>query len=158
MVAPTFPPDAAADSALATRLRSAGLRATQARVHTLAALSTVREPMSHDALAHHLAQALGPGVLDRTTVYRNLVDLTRVGLVRREHGVDRTFRYRLMGTIDQHKRAHPHFSCNACGVTQCLPATTVRLQEAAETLGNLPSGIEVTLSGQCGRCSPSAMA
>lgn len=153
MVAPLTPTDVATIDSLTARLRAAGLRATQARVHTLTALMASSEAESHEALADRLAQSLGPGVLDRTTVYRNLVAFTRAGILRREHGADRIFRYRLAGTIDQHRRAHPHFSCNACGTTQCLPEAAVRLHGTAQTLGNRINGLEVTLSGQCERCT-----
>lgn len=135
------------------RLRAVGLRATSARMHTLAALQLAPEPLSHDALAQHLAQHLGEGAIDRITVYRNLMALTRAGIVHRAHGGDRIWRYRLTGEEDLHKRAHPHFSCRACGTTQCLPEADVRLIGAAKSLGAQPSGLEVMLSGQCARCS-----
>lgn len=148
-----FMGSSSAHDALCARLRAAGLRATRARLHTLAALQRAQTALSHEALA----DALGTEVMDRITVYRNLLALTRAGLVRREHGGDRIWRYRLKSQDDLHKRAHPHFSCKACGDTQCLPEEAVRLAGAAKTLEAITSGLEVTLSGQCARCStPSA--
>jgi Fur family ferric uptake transcriptional regulator len=140
---------AAVAAALTARLRQAGLRATRARLQILAALDGARQSKSHDALADEL----GHEAMDRITVYRNLMALTRAGLVRRENGGDRIWRYRLCGREDLHKRAHPHFSCRACGDIQCLPHSAVSLTGPARSLGARPSGVEVTLSGQCDRCS-----
>ena len=139
----------AIQNTLTARLRQAGLRATRARLQILAALDGALESKSHDALADEL----GHEAMDRITVYRNLVALTRAGLVRRETSGDRIWRYRVSNREDLHKRAHPHFSCRACGDTQCLPDSAVSLQGAARSLGAGPSGVEVTLSGHCGRCS-----
>lgn len=150
--APNGAPPHFSDSDLATlraRLQQAGLRATRARLSTLAALDLAPEPLSHDALA----SLFGQQAMDRVTVYRNLIDLTRCGLVRREHSGDRIWRYRLSGRNDAHKRAHPHFSCNACGDTQCLNTVDVHLEDAVSRLGLDPEGVEVTLKGQCARCS-----
>ena len=140
---------AAVTAALTARLHEAGLRATRARLQILAALEGARESKSHDALALEL----GHEAMDRITVYRNLVALTRAGLVRRDNGDDRIWRYRLCGREDLHKRAHPHFSCRACGDIQCLPDSAVSLQGPARSQGARASGVEVTLSGHCDRCS-----
>jgi len=145
---------AAVTTALTARLRQAGLRATRARLQILAALDVAHQSKSHDALA----EELGHDAMDRITVYRNLVALTRAGLVRRENGDDRIWRYRLAGREDLHKRAHPHFSCRTCGDTQCLPDSAVSLQGLAKSLGAQSSGVEVTLSGHCDRCSASPSA
>ena len=67
------------DQALRASIRAAGLRATAARVCVLRALSRASGPVSHA----DVCAVVGDDEFDRATIYRNLVDLTRVNLARR---------------------------------------------------------------------------
>lgn len=129
-------------------LRSHGLRVTHQRVAVLKALSRARAPISHPELADRLADQ----GLDRSTVYRNLLTLTEVGvLVRAELG-DHVWRYELpkKGHIADHG-LHPHLVCADCGTVQCLPEDAVSLHgEAAKRQVS-----EVQLRGRCARCASS---
>ena len=80
---------------LADRIRSAGARATPARIRVLALLTSAPVPLSH----HDIEAALGDASLDRVTLYRVLDWLVASGLavkradergrspIGREHGI-----------------------------------------------------------------------
>ena len=65
--------------ALVALVRGAGLRVTSSRIAVLSALREAELPLSHADVAGKL-QHLG---MDRTTVYRNLIDLAEAGVLRR---------------------------------------------------------------------------
>jgi Fur family ferric uptake transcriptional regulator len=140
--------------ALREELRAVGLRATNARLLVLDAMHAVRGPVSHGELATTLADR----GLDRVTVYRNLVDLTDAGLLRRTDLGDHTWRFELAAT-DAHDHAtasdaHPHFLCDACGDVTCLPDEAVQIVAGPGT----PQAIarrrfEIQIKGRCDRCT-----
>ena len=79
--------------ALGTAIRKAGLRVTSSRIAVLGVLRDEQTPLSHADVSARL-EHLG---LDRTTVYRNLIDLAEAGLLRRtdvEHTSARSIRLR----------------------------------------------------------------
>ena len=129
-------------------LRGAGLRATGARIAVLGVLRTAGRPMSHAEVVEHLAGE----PWDRATLYRNLVDLARVGLLRRVVLGGRVWRFE---DVDDPSaaHAHAHFVCVDCGTIACVPGVTVTLAEAA-TLEEAVSGtdLEVQLRGRCRAC------
>jgi len=135
------------DEALRQKVREAGLRVTPARVAVLRALSGASGPTSHPELAN----ALHDEGWDRVTLYRNLVDLTEAGLLRRVDLGDHVWRFELLSapTGVGHEASHPHFLCTSCGDVTCLPDLTIA--------GALPSARPVTiqLRGECVRCAPS---
>jgi Fur family ferric uptake transcriptional regulator len=141
------------DEREATReaLRATGLRVTASRLAVLSALRAADTPLSHADVAK-MVEHLG---LDRTTVYRNLLDLTEVGLLRRSD-VGHTFRFELVASReDSHEtEGHPHFVCTDCGKVTCLPlgaiaVKAVRGAPAALRRGNL----EIQVRGQCDACA-----
>ena len=136
------------DEALRQKVREAGLRVTPARVAVLRALSGASGPTSHPELAN----ALHDEGWDRVTLYRNLVDLTEVGLLRRVDLGDHVWRFDLATAPEDpgHDAAHPHFLCSACGDVTCLP--DVRFA------GALPTSrpVSIQLRGVCVRCSDAA--
>jgi Fur family ferric uptake transcriptional regulator len=92
---------------------------------------------------------------DRATVYRNLVDLTEVGLLSRTDVGDHVWRFELRRQGQRgHQSEHPHFMCIDCGEVACLPDLNIRI---APTPG-IPraisaKGFEIQLKGQCDRCA-----
>ncbi|NCQ35285.1 transcriptional repressor, partial [bacterium] len=60
-------------------LHAANLRATTARMVVLELVRSARKPLSHG----EIAELLRDGPWNRATLYRNLIDLERAGLVRR---------------------------------------------------------------------------
>lgn len=131
---------------LRERLRAAGLRATRSRVTVLEALQAQRSPTSHPEITELLS---GDG-WDRATLYRNLIDMTEAGLLRRVDLGDHVWRFELAG--ERHDdQAHPHFLCTACGDVSCLPA--LRLPAGGDLPRALREGqVSIQLRGLCDDC------
>ena len=136
--------------ALRARLRDSGLRATAARVAVLRSLEEADGPLSH-AEVYALVEDAG---FDRATVYRNLIDLTEVGLARRYDLGDHVWRFELAEEADAHsEEPHPHFVCNECGIIECLPDGSVALRAMRGTPRSLRrSRVDVQLRGLCDTC------
>jgi Fur family ferric uptake transcriptional regulator len=135
--------------ALRELIRAAGLRITAARLSVLAVLRESAAPLSHA----DVAQRVGQAGLDRTTVYRNLIDLAQAGVLRRTD-VDHTWRFELVerGHETSHE-PHPHFVCTDCGTVACLPASSVALKPGRGTPSALRRGnLEIQLRGRCDAC------
>lgn len=128
-------------------LRKSGLRSTAARVAVLRELQRLTRPVSHSDLAEILH---GEG-FDRTTIYRNLIDLTEVGLARRTDLGDHVWRFELLRGEDGHANdAHAHFTCTDCGTVECLPEGAVALQALPPVLTK--RAVEVQVRGVCESC------
>ena len=136
---------------LRATLRKAGLRSTGPRLAVLKWLSRSQSPVSHPELFEALADA----GFDRATLYRNLVDLAEVGIVRRTDFGDHVWRYELRASEDGHVVEHPHFVCTDCGGVACLPGVAVKI---VTTGGETPRSVRarkvaVQLSGRCNQCA-----
>lgn len=136
------------DDRLRQQLQRAGLRATGARLAVLSLLHAAGRPLSH----LDVTVALATQHFDRATLYRNLLDLTRVGLARRIELGDRVWRFQLVDAAHA-ASTHPHFVCTACGEVQCLPSQAVAVSARARGPLALRRGdVEVQLRGVCDRC------
>jgi Fur family transcriptional regulator, ferric uptake regulator len=135
---------------LTRALRSAGLRATVPRLAVLEELVAALGSMTHAEVARKLA-----GTLDRATVYRNLVDLTSAGLLRRSDVGDHVWRFEWIGGTSHAERAHPHFICGSCGTVTCLPedAVSVKARPGAPRALKRRAAVMVQLRGTCDACS-----
>ena len=101
-------------------LRRVGLRATGPRVAVLKSLYGAASAASHA----DIATALAPEGWDRATVYRNLIDLTDAGLLKRVDRGDHTWRF----TLKQHaegQAGQAFFVCDVSGEITPLPPGTV---------------------------------
>ena len=129
-------------------LRARGMRVTPARLAVLALLRASDQPLSHAEVGDYLAAH----AWDQATLYRNLIELAEVGLVRRTDVGDHVWRFE--ATQGNHDAAtHPHFTCTVCGSVECLPPV-----ELVATRGKLPRAlrqrqIEVHVRGVCDQCS-----
>lgn len=142
---------------LRTRLRRANLRATAPRIAVLRAMDAAGRPLSHAELFQLLG---GEAVWDRATIYRNLSDLTEVGLLRRYDLGDHTWRFEPAAA---HARpaddagaghAHAHFTCVDCGAVSCVDDVTLRVPDGAAVPRALAaSAVEIQLRGQCDDCA-----
>jgi Fur family transcriptional regulator, ferric uptake regulator len=132
------------------RLRALGLRATGARLTVLRVLSGRSAPASHP----EVAQALAGDGWDRATLYRNLVDLTRVGLLRRvDHG-DHVWRFELAEAGGHRDEDHPHFLCTVCGDLACLPGVDLSVPGGADLPEAVRAGhVAIQLRGTCDHCA-----
>lgn len=137
---------------LRDRIRARGLRATAPRIAVLQALARAGRPSTHADLATDLA----PDGWDRATVYRNLVDLTEAGFVRRVDMGDHLWRFELLADGEEGHEAseHPHFLCDACGEIACLPKDVVRLTPSPRGPRALrKKGVQIQIKGRCDRCA-----
>lgn len=144
-------PTAVDDQALRASIRAAGLRATAARVAVLRTLARASGPVSHA----DVCAAIGTSDFDRATLYRNLVDLTRVNLARRSDVGDHIWRFEATVSAEGHDLLHPHFVCMECGNVACLPEGAVRIDRRSE---HLPAAmrtaeVEVHVRGRCDACA-----
>ena len=142
---------------LRAELRTAGLRATGPRTAVLRSLHGASGPVSHGDVAASLAKE----GWDRATVYRNLIDLTEAGILRRTDHGDHTWRFELRTREPLHNVAgsheqdpHPHFMCDSCGDVTCLPDEAVQVVAARGTPKALrKKKYEVQIKGTCDRCA-----
>jgi Fur family transcriptional regulator, ferric uptake regulator len=127
-------------------LRDAGLRVTEQRLRVFEALQKSARPMSHPEMVALLPQ----DGMDRTTVYRILMDLTERGLAHRRDLGDHVWRFDLRGPeARRHEQNHPHFSCTECGALECLPVDSVTLSPALASR----MAAEIHVRGRCARCA-----
>jgi Fur family transcriptional regulator, ferric uptake regulator len=135
-------------------LRSSRLRITNARIRILDLLISSSEALSHQQVEEGL-KAKGFHI-DTVTIYRTLNSLTEYGVIHKVTGVDRSFLYafaQLSGKSDhQHSSNHPHFTCQKCTHTFCLPelseSVTIQAPQGFELIH-----AEITLVGFCPECA-----
>jgi Fur family ferric uptake transcriptional regulator len=135
---------------LKSTIRGAGLRSTSPRLVVLRRLFEATTPVSHS----ELFEGLSAEGLDRTTVYRNLLDLTEVGLVERTDLGDHVWRFELKrirpGTG---LSGHVHFFCTGCGIVSCLDEVEVKVKPGKGAPRAVTrQKVEVQLRGLCDQC------
>ncbi|MFK7986568.1 MAG: Fur family transcriptional regulator [Sandaracinaceae bacterium] len=130
-------------------LRDKGLRATSARAAVLRCLIEASAPLTHAEVCDALA-TLG---YDRATLYRNLVDLTEVGLALRTDLGDHLWRFELAGRDDHAPELHPHFVCSGCGDVSCLPDDVIAVRTGEGVPQTLAAReVEIQVRGLCNAC------
>lgn len=135
---------------LRNKLRDMGLRATAARVAVLEVLVTADGPLSHA----DVCERVGDRGFDRATLYRNLVDLAEVGMLRRSDHGDHVWRFELTeGTPSHPPDAHAHFVCSDCGTVECLPSAAVSVKPVRGAPRALKKSVEIQVRGRCDSCS-----
>ncbi|MCG8587638.1 MAG: transcriptional repressor [Pirellulales bacterium] len=129
-------------------IRKAGLRATPARVATLDLLHGAASPLTHADVAEHLAER----GIDKATAYRNLNDMTDVGLLRRTELGDHVWRFEPIAEGEHEHAAHPHFVCVDCGSVSCMDEIklTAKSLTASKQIGEIT---EILLRGHCKQCT-----
>lgn len=130
-------------------IRDTGLRCTASRTTVLECLINASTPLSHADLITDLV----PKGFDQATIYRNLTDLTEVGLLNRLELGDRVWRFEFRGTKEHHDSDHPHFLCTDCGDITCLTTVDINLTDAADTTPSVGEINEIFLKGRCTKCS-----
>ena len=138
---------------LREELRAAGLRATASRVAVLRLLRGSGQPLSHG----EVVRALSDGPWDRSSLYRNLIDLERVGLARRTQLGAPVWRFEDVQS-DHAVSAHPHLVCTDCGKVACLPMLEVSTPSVDGFTGAADDsdGVEVQLRSRCDSCRKSS--
>jgi Fur family transcriptional regulator, ferric uptake regulator len=134
-------------------LKSRSLRITQARISVLDVLMNQHGPISHQQIESILQER--DSCIDRVTIYRTLHSLTDCGILHKITGVDRSYSYAYKRDSDQqnqHGTEHPHFVCERCSHTFCLPELDVPKTIATPTGFELKH-TEVKLFGYCPECN-----
>jgi len=132
---------------LRAAVRNAGLRATPSRLAVLRLLRAAGSPLSHSDVVGELASH----AWDPATIYRNLTDLSDVGLARRTDVGDHVWRYEAI-TGGHRASAHPHFVCTECGSVECLPDLEYVVSRARTPRAVRLKRVEVQLRGPCDAC------
>jgi len=145
------------DEGMRQEVRGSGLKVTIPRLAVLRVLRGAKGPMTHG----EVWEALAAQGLDKATVYRNLLDLARVGLARRSDHGDHAWRFEaakqdptLRGSshreiVDE----HAHFVCNECGTVECLDEVTVQTARSTRVPRALrKQQVEILVKGRCDSC------
>ena len=106
-----------------------------------------------------VADALSEHGWDRTTIYRNLLDLTRVGLARRLDIGDHVWRFEVPGPDAGTAGLHWRFVCIDCGQVQDLGGLHLSVDDDATIPASLRERhAELQVRALCDDCCPSAAA
>jgi Fur family ferric uptake transcriptional regulator len=116
----------------------------------LQALRGAPSPVSHGEVADQLS-SFG---WDRTTIYRNLLDLTRVGLARRIDLGDHIWRFEPTGATNAPEGLRWRFVCTDCGDVQELGGLHLIVDQSAR----VPKAVrrksaEMQVRGVCDTCT-----
>jgi Fur family ferric uptake transcriptional regulator len=129
-------------------LRERGGRATHARRLLLSALFRDRTHRSAEELAEEI-RAQAPAV-NISTIYRNLDELVRLGVVDRSHLDGGPAAYHLASTT------HGHLVCEHCGAMTEVPSELFRdiAQTLASRYGFAADPHRLAVIGRCADCQP----
>lgn len=140
---------------LKAQIRRTGLRGTGSRIAVLRVLREARVPMTHTEVSERLSAA----GYDHATIYRNLMDLSRVGLLARADLGDHAWRFELRRGEADHKAQHPHFVCVDCGTIDCLPDEAISVGRAPGAPRALRRRkVVIQVQGRCDSCERQASA
>jgi Fur family ferric uptake transcriptional regulator len=136
-----------------SELNRAGLRVTIPRLAVFGVLRCCGAPLSH----REVSRILSDQTIDATTVYRNLLALTKAGIAERVDFGDHIWRFSAKGRANRivdHKVRHPHFLCRKCGAVTCLESVAIDVRRHSQLPKAVCSGaVEVVLKGICDRCA-----
>ena len=138
----------------ADTLREHGLRATPAALAVLATLRVSTAPLTHEAIAACMLQAMPMVRADRVTLYRVLERMTRCGLLHRFQGQDRAWRFSLGATGG----VAGMFECTRCHSVAplpgqaSLPGVLAQVQDTLRAQGLEGVAAELTVHGLCQHC------
>ena len=138
---------ASVEDALAV-VRANGGRVTTSRRLVLEALFSSAEHLSAEEVAHAV-QVRAPDV-HLSTVYRNLEDLQRLGVLVHTHVGHGPVTYQVASS------AHAHLVCEGCGRTFEAPDTLFRglAHQVKAELGFVLDPHHVAMVGRCADCAP----
>jgi Fur family ferric uptake transcriptional regulator len=132
-------------------LRRSGGRSTRSRRGILLALDSAPEGLSGEELLSAL-DAAGLNTA-RSTVYRTLDTLRRIGAVDTVHPAPEQHRYLPRRSLHQH-----HLVCESCGTVTTFDGCDLEddLIAAASASGFQVSGHTLEIFGACRNCSPAS--
>ena len=139
------PDEHVADGASTDLLRARGLRVTASRLAVLDLLDHSDEPLTHHDVVEHFQKS----PWNRSTLYRNLIDLTDAGLLLKSEigGLARFERAGRMNACAE----HPHFVCTDCGTVSHLESVSVHFEGRGPS-AVMSGHVAVQLRGRCDDC------
>ena len=130
------------------KIRSAGLRATPARIATLKVLHGSGSPLTHAEVSDKLENL----EIDKATIFRNLTDLVARNVIRRSALGDNVWRFEIIKESAHEPDSHPHFICIDCGSVSCME--DVELKRTSTSKSPLFERItEIVLRGHWNECA-----
>lgn len=133
-------------------LRGSGLRSTAPRIAVLQALLSAHGPLSHSELNDQLEHQGH----DKTTIFRNLTDMTEAGLVSRIDVGDHVWRFEIRNKEGQAGENHAHFVCTDCGDVDCLSDLDLKVSPKKKGSPKVGKVSEILLKGHCDDCEEGA--
>jgi Fe2+ or Zn2+ uptake regulation protein len=122
------------------------MRKTGARIAILGILVGTRKPQT----VEQIASKLGAKRPDKVTIYRALESFVKAGFIHKVYLEARKWHFELADRCSE-EQCHPHFVCNGCGQTRCLPETlspAVKVQ----LKGFVVHRQQIKLEGLCPAC------
>jgi len=130
-------------------LKGLRVRGTAARLAVLAHMLAAPGPESHS----DVSEALQPQGFDSATIYRNLIELAKLGVLSRVDLGDHRWRFEKTGNRRAGRSTHPHFICNDCGSVSCLDDADVTLSSRRGIAKDRVAEVSaITLKGRCRSC------
>ena len=129
-------------------LKTGNLRRTNARVTILGVLAGSHRPQT----AEQIASRLGSECPDKVTIYRTLESFVKAGFVHKAYLEAREWHFELADRCDK-EQCHPHFVCNGCGQTRCMPEGSSQPVKV-KWKGFVVHRQQVKLEGLCSSCNP----
>lgn len=130
-----------------TYLQKRNLRATSQRLGLMDIINGYGSAMPYSLIKEELKE------IDRVTVYRNLDDLTKHGILHKAYQDEADVYYALCPdscTSTTHHHNHIHFKCTSCGAVTCeKSAYTLNLKESKLQIDS----VSIEIKGKCGQCS-----
>jgi Fur family ferric uptake transcriptional regulator len=128
-------------------LHSVNLRRTSPRVAILAVLLGADRPLAQQ----QIAAKLGAHRPDRVTTYRTLETFVKAGIVHKAFLQDRKWHFELAHNCTENQ-CHPHFTCNNCGQTHCLPEMSLPMAKSPRK-GFIIRHQQTRFEGLCPECA-----
>lgn len=128
-------------------LDGVGIKKTPGRIALINIFLQERNPMTQQEIMRKLSKVK----LNYVSIYRSLETFVQGGIIHKVESGDRIWRFAL-GSEKKQGHDHPHFTCNQCGITECLDGTkipnTITLRK-----GYIIERKELYLKGLCPKCS-----
>jgi Fur family ferric uptake transcriptional regulator len=129
-------------------LRKRGLRATGPRLAVYATVQAQSHPVSHSQLVKEMEAA----DLDAATIYRNLIRLTEVGLLKVVSRANGMARYEESDGAEKTDHDHAHFVCSDCDTVSCLPEAAMTLPKKSDRWSASFASAQTVIQGTCPDC------
>ena len=128
-------------------LVAAGLRTTAARTAVIRWLQSSKSPATHAEISADLV----PLGIDKATVFLNLNELVKAGLLTRTEFGDQVWRFELRDPSHPDRGRHMHFVCVDCGTVTCLNDVDL-ITDSEEWLPGVGQVTDIMVRGHCRAC------